>query len=184
MLRWYVREEGAGRYGSRLAVSGWRLAPCHIVPTGHRSITYGHRSQILRTRGRGDLMQKLQRAMSCETVRYFRDLEAWQSAMDLAVAAHSFAGQLPPTHRFELASQIRRSASLGSEQHCRGTFAARRSRLSPSRANSAGLTRRTGYPGRDRDPIEARRRGRCTKPASRSGANRKTPPRACAERSE
>ena len=44
-------------------------------------------------------------------VRYFRDLEAWQSAMDLAVSAHSLAGQLPPTHRFELASQMRRSAT-------------------------------------------------------------------------
>jgi four helix bundle protein len=44
-------------------------------------------------------------------VRYFRDLEAWQSAMDVAVEAHSFAGQLPPTHRFELGSQIRRSAT-------------------------------------------------------------------------
>jgi four helix bundle protein len=43
-------------------------------------------------------------------VRYFRDLEAWQSAMDLAISAHSLAGQLPPTHRFELASQMRRSA--------------------------------------------------------------------------
>ena len=44
-------------------------------------------------------------------VRYFRDLEAWQSAIDVAVEAHSFAGQLPPTHRFELGSQIRRSAT-------------------------------------------------------------------------
>ena len=44
-------------------------------------------------------------------VRYFRDLQAWQSAMDLAVAAYGLAGQLPPTHRFELGSQIRRSAS-------------------------------------------------------------------------
>ena len=44
-------------------------------------------------------------------VRYFRDLDAWQSAMDPAVAAHGFAGQLPPTHRFELGSQIRRSAT-------------------------------------------------------------------------
>ena len=44
-------------------------------------------------------------------VRYFRDLEAWQPAMDLAVSAHSLAGQLPPTHRFELASQMRRSAT-------------------------------------------------------------------------
>ena len=44
-------------------------------------------------------------------VRYFRDLEVWQSAMDLAIAAYTLAGQLPSTHRFELASQIRKSAS-------------------------------------------------------------------------
>jgi carbamoyl-phosphate synthase large subunit len=44
-------------------------------------------------------------------VRYFRDLEVWQSAMDLAITAYCLAGQLPPTHRFELASQIRKSAS-------------------------------------------------------------------------
>ena len=55
-------------------------------------------------------MQKLKGAFM-RVVRYFRDLEAWQSAMDVAVAAHSLAGQLPPTHRFELGSQIRRSAT-------------------------------------------------------------------------
>jgi four helix bundle protein len=44
-------------------------------------------------------------------VRYFRDLEVWQSAMDLAEAAHNIARLLPPTQRFELASQMRRSAT-------------------------------------------------------------------------
>lgn len=44
-------------------------------------------------------------------VRYFRDLEAWQSAMDFAVSAHWLASQMPATHRFELGSQIRRSAT-------------------------------------------------------------------------
>lgn len=43
------------------------------------------------------------------SLRYFRDLDAWQSAMELAVAADSLADSLPATHRFELASQIRRS---------------------------------------------------------------------------
>jgi four helix bundle protein len=56
------------------------------------------------------MRQKFQEGMM-RVVRYFRDLEAWQSAMDLAVTAHSLAGQLPPTHRFELASQMRRSAT-------------------------------------------------------------------------
>ncbi|HEY7497213.1 MAG TPA: four helix bundle protein [Vicinamibacterales bacterium] len=45
------------------------------------------------------------------TIRYYRDLDAWQSAMDLAVAAHNLARTLPVTHRFELAAQIRRSAT-------------------------------------------------------------------------
>jgi len=45
------------------------------------------------------------------SVRYFRDLDAWQAAMDLAVTAHRLAGQLPPPHRFELASQMRKSAT-------------------------------------------------------------------------
>ena len=44
-------------------------------------------------------------------VRCFRDLDAWQAAMDLAVTAHGLAGQLPPPHRFELASQMRKSAT-------------------------------------------------------------------------
>ena len=56
-------------------------------------------------------LQKPTEGGAMRTVRYFRDLEAWQSAMDLAVAAHELASHLPPTHRFELASQMRRSAT-------------------------------------------------------------------------
>ena len=44
-------------------------------------------------------------------VRYFRDLDAWQAAMDLAVAAHRLAAQLPAMHRFELGAQVRRAAT-------------------------------------------------------------------------
>jgi four helix bundle protein len=44
------------------------------------------------------------------SVRYFRDLDAWQAAMELAVAAHAAADALPPTERFELGSQVRRAA--------------------------------------------------------------------------
>jgi four helix bundle protein len=44
-------------------------------------------------------------------IRSFRDLEVWNAAMDLALAAHKLAGNLPPNHKFELASQIRRSAT-------------------------------------------------------------------------
>jgi four helix bundle protein len=43
-------------------------------------------------------------------VRYFRDLDAWQAAMDLAVAAHQLAARLPPVHRFELGAQMRKAA--------------------------------------------------------------------------
>jgi four helix bundle protein len=46
-----------------------------------------------------------------EKIRSFRDLEVWNAGMDLALAAHKLAGDLPSNHRFELASQIRRSAT-------------------------------------------------------------------------
>jgi four helix bundle protein len=49
--------------------------------------------------------------MSQQTILSFRDLEVWQAAMDLAVTAFGIAGRLPSTQRFELASQIRRSAT-------------------------------------------------------------------------
>lgn len=45
------------------------------------------------------------------TVKFFRDLDAWQAAMGLAVAAHILVRTFPAEHRFELASQIRRSAT-------------------------------------------------------------------------
>jgi carbamoyl-phosphate synthase large subunit len=40
----------------------------------------------------------------------FRDLEAWQIAMELARSAHEVAAGLPAVQRYELASQIRRSS--------------------------------------------------------------------------
>jgi hypothetical protein len=33
------------------------------------------------------------------TVRFFRDLDAWQAAMELAVDAHVLADSLPARHR-------------------------------------------------------------------------------------
>ena len=45
------------------------------------------------------------------TVRYFRDLEAWHSAMDLAVLVHEVAAQFSPPHKFELGAQLRKSAT-------------------------------------------------------------------------
>lgn len=44
-------------------------------------------------------------------VRFFRDLEAWQASMELAVAAHQLAARLPSLHRFELGTQIRKAAT-------------------------------------------------------------------------
>ncbi|HEU4936974.1 MAG TPA: four helix bundle protein [Vicinamibacterales bacterium] len=40
----------------------------------------------------------------------YRDLEAWQSAMDLLLRIYEIASQLPHVERFELASQMRRAA--------------------------------------------------------------------------
>lgn len=42
--------------------------------------------------------------------RAYRDLTAWQIAMDLVVVSHHVADALPPTQRFTLADQIRRAA--------------------------------------------------------------------------
>ena len=41
----------------------------------------------------------------------FRDLIAWQRAMDLAEQTHRASQSLPSTERFEMASQLRRSAT-------------------------------------------------------------------------
>jgi four helix bundle protein len=43
-------------------------------------------------------------------LRSFRQLRAWQEAMDLTVSIHEAAREIPQEHRFELAREIRRSA--------------------------------------------------------------------------
>ena len=43
-------------------------------------------------------------------IQSFRDLEAWQAAMDLSVCIYSVSGLLPPEERFGLASQMRRAS--------------------------------------------------------------------------
>jgi len=40
----------------------------------------------------------------------YRDLEAWQSAMELLLIIYDIASRLPQVERFELASQMRRAA--------------------------------------------------------------------------
>lgn len=44
-------------------------------------------------------------------VRSFRDLEVWQSAMLVAVTAHTIALRFPPVQTFALGAQVRRSAT-------------------------------------------------------------------------
>ena len=43
-------------------------------------------------------------------IQSFRDLDAWRVAMDVTVVLYDVIGRLPPTERFELASQMRRAA--------------------------------------------------------------------------
>ena len=43
-------------------------------------------------------------------IKSFRDLEAWQAAMDLSVRVYSVSQRLPSEERFGLTSQIRRAS--------------------------------------------------------------------------
>ena len=43
-------------------------------------------------------------------IRSFRQLDAWNAAVEMACRAYDVAGVLPAIERFELASQIRRAA--------------------------------------------------------------------------
>jgi four helix bundle protein len=43
-------------------------------------------------------------------IQSFRDLEAWQVAMDLSVRVYAVSGLFPPEERFGLASQMRRAS--------------------------------------------------------------------------
>ena len=43
-------------------------------------------------------------------IQSFRDLQAWQAAMDLSVRVYSVSLRLPPEERFGLTSQIRRAS--------------------------------------------------------------------------
>jgi four helix bundle protein len=46
-----------------------------------------------------------------DTIRTFRDLDAWKTAMDLVTLSYSLAKRLPATERFELSSQMRRASA-------------------------------------------------------------------------
>ena len=45
-----------------------------------------------------------------EPIRSFKDLDAWDAAMTLAVQCYRIAKRLPPEERFEMSAQIRRAA--------------------------------------------------------------------------
>ena len=49
--------------------------------------------------------------MSDQEIRSYRDLDAWNVAMDLAVEAYELATRLPSVERYGLSSQIRRAAT-------------------------------------------------------------------------
>jgi four helix bundle protein len=44
------------------------------------------------------------------TIRSFRDLEAWQTAMELVMTTYAIVKDLPTAERFELGAQLRRAA--------------------------------------------------------------------------
>ena len=43
-------------------------------------------------------------------IHSFRDLDAWQAAMELVVVTYALAGRLPALERFEMGSQMRRAS--------------------------------------------------------------------------
>jgi four helix bundle protein len=43
-------------------------------------------------------------------IRSYRDLAVWQLGMELSVVSYKLARKLPPTEKYELASQIRRAS--------------------------------------------------------------------------
>ena len=48
--------------------------------------------------------------MVSKEIRGFRDLEVWNTAMELVTVAYGLAGMLPDSERFELSAQLRRSS--------------------------------------------------------------------------
>ena len=72
-----------------------------------------------------DVAKSENRIMS--NILSFRDLDAWQAAMDLVATTYALAKKLPASEQFELASQLRRAAvsvpSNVAEGHAGGTRA-------------------------------------------------------------
>jgi four helix bundle protein len=57
----------------------------------------------------------------CKAVKSFRDLLAWQKAMDLIVACYETAGAFPKHEEFGLSSQLQRAAVSVQPTSPRGT---------------------------------------------------------------
>lgn len=61
--------------------------------------------------------------MDSDAIRSFRDLDAWQVAMDVTMRVYELAKRLPATERFELSAQIRKAgvsvpANIAEGQSC------------------------------------------------------------------
>lgn len=74
-----------------------------------RSITYGHSVRDPQP-GVAPGVAESETEMNQSPIRSFRDLDAWNVAMELAVACYRLARQLPVEERFALSAQIRRAA--------------------------------------------------------------------------
>jgi four helix bundle protein len=61
-------------------------------------------------KGRAEIGGFQPKAERVDAVRDYRDLIAWQRAMDLLVVCHAIAGELGPSERFELGKQLQRAA--------------------------------------------------------------------------
>lgn len=99
------------RFSPKLEVN---LRAAGILPRARRrhpnSLTSVTQLQCLQRRASED-SGKSATMSSPVIVRSFRDLEAWQIAMDLAVACFGLARELPADERFVFGSQIRRAAT-------------------------------------------------------------------------
>jgi four helix bundle protein len=56
------------------------------------------------------MLKKRRTPVANQVIQTFRDLHAWQAAMDLTMLSYELAKRFPATERFELSSQVRRAA--------------------------------------------------------------------------
>jgi four helix bundle protein len=68
--------------------------------------------------------------MAKAVIQSYRDLEVWQSAMDLTVLIYEQAARLPGDERFVLSSQIRRAGLSIPSTSLKGIAVAKRADIS------------------------------------------------------